>query len=299
MKRRPAGLLALTCASALMIAGCGSGGGSSSSSTTAKSNSSAPLHADVPSQFRNGFSVGVQDGTPPEAYLDSSGQPTGVSPALVREIGALLGVPITIDATTFENELLGLSAGRYPFVTDTNITAEREGLYQQLPYYYDDYSFIGLKSAPAIGSSISDLCGMSVADEVGDAAIPFIQAYSKTCTQSGKKAITLVQVPSFGACLLALRSGRVQAVTSPVDFIHYEVSQPSASDLRVTGPEYNKVAVGLSFPKTSKLAAVVQKALTMLIKNGAYQKTMEQYGYGSDLQFTSVSLDPTPLTPTP
>ena len=292
MKRRSPWLLALTCTTALFIVGCGS------SSTSSSSNSSAPLHSEVPSGYLGGFTVAMQDGTPPEAYLNSAGQPEGISADLVRQIAPLLGVPIHIAPTTFENELLGLTAGRYGFVTDTNITSEREHLYIQIPYYYDLYRFFALKSAPAIASSFSGLCGMSVADEVGDGDIPYIQTASKNvCAASGKKSITLVQVPSLGASLLALRSGRVQAVAGPTDFLTYESRQPGGSDLQITGPSFDKVSVGLSLPKGSKLAPVVQKALTMLIKNGTYQKILTEYGYGPDLQDTHVTINPTPLTP--
>ncbi len=298
MKRPSAGLLGPICIIALLLVGCSSSSTATSSSKTPTSSSSAPLHSEVPSEYLSGFTVALQDGTPPEAYLNSAGQPEGISPNLVRQIASLLGVPIHIYATTFENELLGLEAGRDGFVTDTNITSQRERLYDQMPYYYVTYRFFELKSAPAIASSFSGLCGMSVADEVGDAEIPFIQSQSKSvCVASGKKPITLVEVPSFGASILALNSGRVQAVAGPVDFLTYESRQASGSGLQITGPSFDKVSVGLSFPKGSKLAPVVQKALTMLIQNGTYQKIMTEYGYGPDLQFTRITINPTPLTP--
>ena len=253
----------------------------------------------VPAPYRKGFSVAMQDAEPPEAYLNSSGTELGISPSLVRAISSVIGTPIHIVPTTFENELLGLKAGRYAFVTDTNVTSQREALYDQFAYYYDNYSFITVKGQPKLGNAISDLCGKTIGDETGDGAIPFIQAYSTSCSKAGKKAITLTQEPTYSDLLLSMEGGRLDAVTVPTDTGHYMLTEKANKNLQMDGPTYNKVLVGMSFPKKSPLLPVIVAAMKVLVRNGTYKKIMLEYGYGPSLQTTDFAVNRTPLTPTP
>jgi polar amino acid transport system substrate-binding protein len=256
------------------------------------------LYSQVPKAYKHGFTVAMQNAQPPEAYV-TNGKVEGISPNLVRAIGVLLGVKIKIAPTTFENELLGLEAGRNAFVTDTNVTATREGIFKQFAYYNLDYEFLTLKTQKTIGA-VSDLCGTTTGDETGDGAIPFIIAYSQnSCVAKGLAPITLVQQPTYGDLVLALASGQIASLTIPSDAGAYLLKQPASSSMQAGGFTYNKVEVGFSFPMTSKLVPVVVKAMKQLVKNGKYRKIMNSYGYGPRLQTTSFVVDPAPLTPTP
>lgn len=297
----------LALCSLVLLAACGSPSSSSASSSNSGSTASnsspsttgsgvdAALASQVPAKYKSGFTVAMQSSQPPEAYLES-GQAVGISPALVRAISKLIGVPIKIDSTTFENELLGVSAGRYGFVTDTNVTTAREKIYDQIAYYKTEYRFVTLSSGPPLGNSFSDLCGKTVGDQVGDVSVPVIQGYSQTdCVAKGKKPITILQEPSQASALLAMRSGRVYAVARPLDSAEYESKQPGGAGTQIDGPRFLEGLVGASFPKGSTLAPVIIKALQELIKNGTYQSIMTKYNYDSSVWVTDISLNPTPL----
>lgn len=272
--------------------------GTSPSGTSSSSSSpgeDAALASQVPAKYKAGFTVAMQSSQPPEAYL-ASGQAEGISPALVRAISTLIGVPIKIDSTTFENELLGLSAGRYGFVTDTNVTTAREKLYDQVAYYTVEYRFITLSSSPPLADSFSALCGKTVGDQVGDVSVPVIQQFSKSdCTAKGQKAITITQLPSTSSAQLAMQSGRLDAVARPLDAAEYETTQAGGAGISVDGPRFLEGLVGASFPKGSGLTPVIASALTELMKNGTYQKIMTQYKYDSTVWVTNFTVNPTPL----
>jgi polar amino acid transport system substrate-binding protein len=300
----------LSCGLALgslaVLAACSSSSSQSSSAPSstspsgASSSSSSPgedaaLASQVPAKYKAGFTVAMQSSQPPEAYLQS-GQAEGISPALVRAISTLIGVPIKIDSTTFENELLGLSAGRYGFVTDTNVTTAREKIYDQIAYYTVEYRFITLSSSPPLGDSFSALCGKTVGDQVGDVSVPVIQQFSQTdCVAKGQKAITITQLPSTSSAQLAMQSGRLDAVARPLDAAEYETTQPGGAGISVDGPRFLEGLVGASFPKGSGLTPVIASALTELVKNGTYQKIMTQYKYDSTVWVTNFTVNPTPL----
>jgi polar amino acid transport system substrate-binding protein len=295
--------LGVALCSAVALAACGSSGGKSAagSNSNAATGSSANVAVDqtlagkVPAKYKSGFTVAMQSSQPPEAYLEN-GQAVGISPDLVRAISKVIGVPIKIDSTTFENELLGVSAGRYGFVTDTNVTATREKKYDQFAYYITEYRFVRLSSSPSLGNSFSDLCGKTIGNQVGDVSVPIIEQYSKTyCTDKGKKAITQVQQPSQSSALLAMRSGRVDAVARPLDSAVYAAKQPGGAGTTIDGPDFLKGLVGASFPKGSELAPVIISAMAELVKNGTYQQIMQKHGYDSSVQVTSFKLNPTPL----
>ena len=255
----------------------------------------AALASQVPAKYKAGFTVAMQSSQPPEAYLES-GQAEGISPALVRAISTLIGVPIKIDSTTFENELLGLSAGRYGFVTDTNVTTAREKIYDQVAYYTVEYRFITLTSSPPLGDSFSALCGKTVGDQVGDVSVPVIQQFSQSaCIAKGQKPITITQLPSTSSAQLAMQSGRLEAVARPLDAAEYETTQPGGAGISVGGPRFLEGLVGASFPKGSGLTPVIASALTELVKNGTYQKIMNQYKYDSTVWVTKFTVNPTPL----
>ncbi len=295
--------LSLTLCSVATVAACASSSGASSNLSSSSGGASSgaasgvdqALASQVPARYKSGFTVAMQSSQPPEAYLQS-GQAVGISPDLVRAISKLIGVPIKIDSTTFENELLGVSARRYGFVTDTNVTTAREKIYDQFAYYITEYRFVRLTSSPPLGNSFSDLCGKAIGNQVGDVSVPVIEQYSKTyCTDKGKKAITQVQEPSQSSALLAMRSGRVDAVARPLDSAVYESKQPGGTGTTIDGPEFLKGLVGASFPKGSSLAPVIMSAMAELVKNGTYQQIMQKYGYNSSVQVTSFKLNPTPL----
>lgn len=294
----------LALCSLITLAACGSSSHKSSSSNSTTSNSTSTnssagvdkaLASQVPAKYRANFTVAMQSSQPPEAYLES-GQAVGISAELVRAISKLIGVPIKIDSTTFENELLGVSAGRYGFVTDTNVTTTREKIYDQIAYYTTAYRFVRLSSSPSLGSSFSNLCGKTIGNQVGDVSVPIIQQRSKSeCVAKGHKAIAQVQQPSQSSALLAMRSGRVDAVARPLDSAVYASKQPGGALTTIDGPRFLNGLVGASFPKGSDLAPVIISAMTELVKNGTYKKIMAKYGYDSSVQLTSFKLNPTPL----
>lgn len=302
LRRLP--FLGLALCSLAALAACGSSSSSSSSSSSPSSSSSSAstsvaldqaLASKVPAKYKSGFTVAMQSSQPPEAYLES-GVAEGISPNLVRAISKLIGVPIKIDSTTFENELLGVSAGRYGFVTDTNVTTAREKIYDQFAYYKTEYRFVQLSSSPKLGDSFTSLCGKTIGDQVGDVSVPVIQQYSKTdCTSQGHPAITILQEPSQASALLAMQSGRCDAVARPLDSAVYESKQPGGAGTVIDGPSFLEGLVGASFPKGSALAPVIISAMNELVKNGTYAQIMAQYGYDSTVQVTSFTLNPTPL----
>ena len=98
------------------------------------------LRTRLPAQYQGGLVVGVQINQPPSSFQTSAGQLEGYDPDIFRAMSKLIGAPITIKQVTFENLLLGLESGKFDLIADTNITAPREKIYNQLSEDNDHYT---------------------------------------------------------------------------------------------------------------------------------------------------------------
>lgn len=234
-------------------------------------------------------------GYPPYAYLTSSNKIVGIDPDLSLALAGPLHAKVTLKVASFENSLLGLQNGTYFMVTGSDITAAREKTLDMVPYLADHYEFMSLKSQPAIGDSISDLCGLTISTVAADSSIPILQGYSTQCTSQGLKPITVTTFADQGSAVLAVQSGQANATTATVTNLGY-VSVQSPGTFQLDGPSYDFVYIGIATKKGNGLAPVLAKAINDLIANGRYKAILTKYGVEADA-ITHASVNPNPTVP--
>jgi polar amino acid transport system substrate-binding protein len=220
-------------------------------------------------------------GYPPYAYLTASNAIVGIDPDLSVALGGPFGRTVHLQVASFENSLLGLASGKYFMVTGSDITAAREKTLDMVSYLADHYEFMSLKSKPAIGTAIADLCGLTISTVAADSSIPILHADSATCTKAGKKAIAVTTFADQGTAVLAVDSGRANATTATVTNLGY-VSVQTPGKYRLGGPSYDYVYIGIATNKGNGLAAPIAKALNDLIANGKYRAILAKYGVQAD-----------------
>ncbi|MBB5156944.1 transporter substrate-binding domain-containing protein [Saccharopolyspora phatthalungensis] len=277
MKRKLA-MAGLTAVLLMATAACGSSG--SSGSSAAPADTSAPLYSSVPEKFRDGITVSLQTNQPPLSF-QKDGQTVGEDPELLAELSKVLGIHIKVEPAAFESMLLGLDQGKYDFVLQTDITAARAAKYTQLSQFKDGYTFLATKDNPDIGSSESDLCGLTIGTQSGANYTAYLQKLSTKCTSEGKGAIVLVALPDVPSLYLAAASGRIKALSAPVSTLGYFIQSDQdkvGKEWKLTGPTYLQSKVGWTFPKNSELAPAVEKALNKMIADGSYQKILTKWG---------------------
>jgi polar amino acid transport system substrate-binding protein len=296
-RRRMAAVAAIPVIAALAAA-CSSSGGTTSTGP-ASSASSAPSGTTgakpsvaLPAAFQGKTLVSpVATGYPPYAYQSGS-QTTGIDPDLSEALAGPFGVPVSVQDVSFEDSLLGVQKGSYFMVTGADITATREQTFDMVPYLADHYEFASLASKPAIGNSITDLCGLTISTVAADSSIPILQGDSATCTGAGKKAITVTTFPDQGSAVLAVESGRAGATTATVTNLGY-LSTQEPGKFRLGGPSYDFVYIGLATEKGNGMGQAVANGINALIADGKYQAILKKYGVQADA-ITHATVNPNP-----
>jgi len=294
-RRRWAAAAAIPVVAALATA-CSSS--SSSSSTAASSSPGASSAASntatvaLPAAFQGKALVSpVSPGYPPYAY-ESGGAIIGIDPDISTALSGPFGQTVSVAPVSFENALLGLSKGSYFMVTGADITAAREQTYDMVPYLADHYEFASLATRPAIGTSITDLCGLTISTVAADSSIAVLKTDSATCTSDGKKAITVTTFPDQGSAVLAVESGRADATTATVTNLGY-LNTTMPGKFRLGGPTYNYVYIGLATQKGNGVAQAVADGVNALIADGKYAAILKKYGVTDDA-ITQATVNPDP-----
>ncbi len=266
-RRLVAGALVATCA-----------GGAAAGVAAAATPPPAPL----PAAFQHTTLVTpAVVGYPPYAYLINSSKIVGIDPDLSVALGKPLGQPVHLQVASFENSLLGLQRGTYFMVTGSDITAAREKTFDMVSYLADHYEFMTLASKPALGTSVTALCGMTISTVAADSSIPVLHSYSKACAAHHKSAITVTTFPDQGSAVLAVESGRADATTATVTNLGFVASR-SPGKFRLGGPKYNYVYIGIATKKGNGVAQALAKAINVLIANGTYHRILARYGVTDD-----------------
>lgn len=234
-------------------------------------------------------------GYPPYAYLTSSNKIVGIDPDLSLALAGPLHAKVTLKVASFEDSLLGLQSGQYFMVTGSDITAAREKTLDMVPYLADHYEFMSLKSQPAIGNSITDLCGLTISTVAADSSIPILQGYSTQCTSKGLKPITVTTFADQGSAVLAVKSGQANATTATVTNLGY-VSTQSPGTFQLDGPSFDFVYIGIATKKGNGLAPALAKAINVLIADGKYRAILTKYGVQADA-ISHATVNPNPNVP--
>ncbi|CAN5200768.1 transporter substrate-binding domain-containing protein [soil metagenome] len=281
--RIAAGFLAVIAVSTA-LAGC------SSSDSTPSSSASAGTVA-LPSAFKGKTLVAPAiNGYPPYAYTEN-GKNIGISSDLATAVGGPLGTTVTLKPDSFENALLGVNRGTYFGAFGADVTADREKVYDQVSFLADHYEFMSLK-ATKLGTSMSSLCGLTISLVAADSSIPVLQAESTTCTDAGKKAITIQTFADQGAATLAVSSKQADATTSTLTNLSY-ISQQAPDTFQLGGPKYQYVLIGIATKKGNGMAKALAASINELIDNGKYTSMLKKYGLEDDA-ITKAEVQPGP-----
>lgn len=238
------------------------------------------LHDELPAQVRNSGVI-VDAASPAYPPYDSFAIGTrtlvGIDPDLLTAIGQILGVKISFDAVQFSELIPGLSSGRYEVAwADAGDRASREQQVDLLDYSRNVTTFLVKASGGPDIATYNDACGKSVALEQGDAEISYVKSASSACTAAGKPAISISLYPDLNDAILAVRSGREQAVVSNAATLAVAV-QAANGFFKTEGPSYFSVYTAAMFPKGSQLEAPMLAALKILKENGAYMSILEKW----------------------
>ncbi|TQS42093.1 transporter substrate-binding domain-containing protein [Cryptosporangium phraense] len=276
-------LAALLGAVVLAVSACG-GTTSSSDETPAKSDLfRQDLHDRLPPSVKDsGELVFAGDPHPPYRVVAQGGKVTGFDPDLQQALGDVLGVKTRIEVIAgLPAALTGMKAKRFDaFNGPVKDTAEREADFDAVVYMTSRTAYLfpaekGLAKA-------ADLCGKTVSYVAGSIVEGQLKALSTWCSEQGAPAVEAQPLADTNATILAVRSGRADALgatqSGVVDIVNKAPKGTYKYVLQEDAQGAGVDNLALLAPKASKLGPVILEAFKVLFAKGAYQTLMKKYG---------------------
>ncbi len=273
----------LVCALAGTLAACG-GGGSSSSSTASTGGTESALTRLLPAKYREKgeLTVALEANYPPAEFVEPGGSAiVGFEPELAEALGEALGTKISLQNTTFDAILPGISSGKYDLAMSAiNVTPEREKVFDLVSYFSAGTSFfVDGEGGPEIGS-LEALCGHSVAVQRGTIDQEFAEEQKQKCEEGGGAVVSVNVFPDQSGANLAIASGRAEVGMADSPVVAYEVSQ-SNGKLKVTGEPFESSPYGIAVQKESGLAKPLLAAVEKIMADGTYDTILEKWNIES------------------
>lgn len=293
-RSRTAAVGAIAVAGALILTGCGdqtdSGGGSSSDTASANS---APLFDKLPADIQQAgvIKVGTNAEYAPMEYQEG-GKIVGVDPDIAAALGKQLGVEFKFTSGSFDGLISSLNSGRYDVamssITDTK--ARQEGLDEDgkklgpgvdfVDYFTAGTAVYVAKGNPEKINSIEDLCGQTAAVQRGTTYEQALQAQSKSCTDDGKKKITIESFENDTEAQTRVKSGGADAGVNdyPVA-IDLARKADGGNAFEVVGEQVDAGPFGIAVNKDNKeLTSALEAAVNAIIEDGTYKTILEKWG---------------------
>jgi polar amino acid transport system substrate-binding protein len=284
-------------AALLLLAACQTVAESPGASSGAESPGASPSEAAVSSPvatvptdqlaFEGILTTCIDIPYPPQEFFDEQGNPTGADPDIANEIARRLGLSSRIENSVFSTIIEAVTSGKCDIIISAqNITTDRLGQVNMIPYFQAGQAFVVAKGNPAGIHEELDLCGKKAAAETGTTEVDYVNGtgdyegagLNKKCTDAGKAAVDMQQFEKDTDALLALSSGTVDAyfADSPVAG-YYTVQQPDQFEL--SGVTVEVAQEGISVPKDKpELGDAVVTALTSMEADGKYLEILTKYG---------------------
>jgi polar amino acid transport system substrate-binding protein len=218
----------------------------------------------------------------PNEFVASDGKTViGMDPDLMKALGGVMGLKVSVVNVPFASILAGLAAGKYDVgASSFTDTKAREKTVDFVDYFIAGESFFTKSSGGVSVSTIADICGKSVAVESGTTEKDDATTQSAKCTKAGKPAVKVLVFPDQNGANLALSSGRAQLDFADSPVAAYQV-QKSGGQFKLVGASFANAPYGLAVSKTSGLAKPMLAALQELMKNGQYSAILAHWGLQS------------------
>lgn len=224
---------------------------------------------------------------PPQEFFDAQGNPIGADPDIAAELASRLDLSLRVENSIFDTIILALTDGKCDIIVSAqNITTDRLGQVNMIPYFKAGQAFVVAKGNPKGIKAELDLCGKKVAAETGTTEVDYVNGtgdydgagLSKKCTDGGKAKVDMQEFQKDTDALLALSSGAVDAyfADSPVAG-YYVVNQPDQFEL--SGLTVEEALEGISVATDhEKLGNAIVDTLKAMITDGKYGEILGKYG---------------------
>ncbi|WP_067135684.1 transporter substrate-binding domain-containing protein [Microtetraspora malaysiensis] len=220
-------------------------------------------------------------GAPPTSFISPDGKTSlGLNADIGRALARTMGVEPTLVSIPLDGIIPGLQSKKYDMaVASMSPSPERLEVLDMVAFTKGG-SAIAVPAGNPKGLSSKTLCGLQVGVGVGSfqATTRLPKLSEEACTSQGQPAIKPVELPDQSQVLLALSSGRIDAVMADGPVLGY-AQKTQDTKFEVLQDESNLTSTGgMAVVKGSELTPAVVKAMEVLHGLPEYNKIYEKWG---------------------
>jgi len=212
---------------------------------------------------------------PIEFYEEGTQNAVGLDVDIGKAIANELGVKVNFINTGFDGLIGALEAKRFDVIMSSmTVTEKRQQEIDFIPYFTAGTGILVQAGNPKDIQSLADLCGKSVAVQLGTIQVDQLDAQNEQCAEK-------ISITTFDQNPLAveqLRLGRADAVTADYPVAAND-ARLSDGALEIAGPQFEAAPYGIGLRKDSTaLNTALTKALQSIMDNGQYDKILADWG---------------------
>jgi polar amino acid transport system substrate-binding protein len=218
---------------------------------------------------------------PPFDFKTDDGKPDGLDIRLITALAERLGLKPNFTDVKFPAIVPGVQTGRFDIGVDQlSATPERRKIVQFVPYYRGGLGLLARQDSRK--QNVSQLCGLTLALTQGSSQVAVAQRQSEQCVAAGKKPISFQYFPDSADTYMAVANGRGDGFLTDRAVGVY-VAQHNGKLVMTEGtlPGTQDVAGIVIGRDNDKLASAIRLALVGMLRDGSYQKLLNDYGVGS------------------
>ena len=279
LPQRPARFLAVAAAAgiALSLAACGQSGSSGESEDSGSAGGSE-ASVSSPAILSDGtLKICASYGTPPNIYVDDSGEPIGAEVDIARAMAKELGLEAEFAEYNFSGLVPALQAKQCDVIMSSlYIKPEREEIANFVPYLESGSAVLVAKDNPAdITGFDESLCGKKVIAITGASGAVHAEEKSAECEADGQKPINITLNDNITS-LQQVLAGQADAFIDTAELAGY---YEKLGDFKLVGEPFGQITIGAATLKAnSDLNDALQGAFDALVENGTYESILEEWG---------------------
>lgn len=199
------------------------------------------------------------------------------------ELGAAIAAKMKLQPSTLNMDFSGLipalQGGRVDIINSgMYINPQRSTQVDFVPYMRIGNEIVVRKGNPQHITTRGDLCGHTVAVTLGGIEETYAHQDVDTCQKAGKKALTIMTLPTAQDEALAVRQGRADALYNSTPGAAKLVSE-LGDQFEVAGePFENSTQIGIAVRKgDTAMRDALTAALHAVVQDGTYARLLQKY----------------------
>jgi polar amino acid transport system substrate-binding protein len=279
-------IAALSVATALALAGCGSSPAANSATPSSSKSAQAGSDLKPPAILKAGTLKACVSSTAPTVLLNDAGDPEGAGIDVVNEMAERVG---GLKPEYSEYAVAGLIPGVQAkqcdaLVASIFITPEREEVLDFVPYMKIGGAVGVSKDNPAKVTGFDEsLCGKKTLINSGAVTSrKKLDALNDKCVQDGKPSIQITPTDSSETAVQQILAGQMDAFVDGTALIGYYGKLTNKKFVQV-GDAFSddKVGVGILKGNTALLDAL-QGAFDSIVADGTYDEILDRWGVSEE-----------------